>query len=919
MADQDWTPELYYEYLQTDRGAKSRGEAIRWTSEAYEAGDSSVRNIPGIKESLNHELYGVGPAAAYYGAQYGGAFIEPFTRGAEFLGYEKPQKELEKLQETFSPEPTTRAIGGLLGTLGGSIAPFIGLENIASRGLTPLIAKGLKLNLEAPTEIAAATIPKLARAERIRDLSSQALAGAGLGALEVPEDRSSGILWGGALGLGGAAAGRLIGRGLNKILNRPAKDFASNPEMQKAVAFVSRLRHQDETITWAKLKNASVADLDKEVTKLGGEPIDTTKFITPQDVDEIYRPPVKEEILPVPPDYNAPPRLRGLRDVKLQNEEIARLKAQTQFDNLWAEQDALNKIPEGPPPFREVPTKEIFPPSKVIEPIQEIPSIPETVLPIPKEPQVGGLRWDNQEGLGSIPNAFDAEQAGRMVKMTPDEFLNVVLKKETSEVTPALRSAVKEGKAVGTPYLNIGYDAKLKSFRIIGHEGRNRAQLAKELGESEIPVAVHISSEAKAKLRSEGLDVRDIQRKIIINERKSGKLSFKFGDRAIVDLKAKVKASAEKPIWLPAIKKGNKIYAGDAGATHTSVLEKYKLQKAKNLETGWVEAKTKKWTTKAPVKKSPEFKPLEIPEEIPQESPSVLETIPGEKTGEIKATPRTSGAEGDIFKTEPGVVKLKGKARRVFYIEDAKGKRVTDIYDDKGPLDLVITEKKAVSSQFKTSSTNLKFVEGITDAPLGKATDKNIRDLKKMSVRDYQGVTNKAGWGPLFEVPSDREARIKAALDIWTAELRPENRALDDLVAKLDKKKQKVAKEYIKNPNKPGVPKGSQELGKKSLEKLDPVNLEEDVKKSLKKVTKKLAKGRVEDVEKLISNLKAEREARIKDFSAAEAAEDLEMKKAITKDIRAITDNIRQLEEARDVLKTAKASKGFKEMIKRCP
>lgn len=134
--------------------------------------------------------------------------------------------------------------------------------------------------------------------------------------------------------------------------------------------------------------------------------------------------------------------------------------------------------------------------------------------------------WDNRDGIGSIPFGEDAENEGRIIMMTPDEFLSAVKPKSEQAITQAVRDAVEQGKSMGMPMLFIGYNKEYKTFYVAGHEGRNRATLIKELGIKHLPVTVHLWSSAEAELPTR--DKKTIQNYDIENERSTGKFKIKF-------------------------------------------------------------------------------------------------------------------------------------------------------------------------------------------------------------------------------------------------------------------------------------------------------------------------------------------------------------------------------------------------------
>jgi hypothetical protein len=78
---------------------------------------------------------------------------------------------------------------------------------------------------------------------------------------------------------------------------------------------------------------------------------------------------------------------------------------------------------------------------------------------------------------------------GKMVWMSPDKFLSLARKLDFpyEDSLNSLRNAMKDGKSI--PHLMLGVD--MVKRKVIDHEGRHRATVAKELGIEKVPVFIY--------------------------------------------------------------------------------------------------------------------------------------------------------------------------------------------------------------------------------------------------------------------------------------------------------------------------------------------------------------------------------------------------------------------------------------------
>lgn len=108
------------------------------------------------------------------------------------------------------------------------------------------------------------------------------------------------------------------------------------------------------------------------------------------------------------------------------------------------------------------------------------------------------IKWSRDEGLGAVPNQQTVDYFGFTVEMEPREFLALAGRAESrwphsssvEQEVSGLFNAVRKGAALGPPFLSVRWYPNAKVWGVIEFEGRKRAEVAREMGEADIPVDI---------------------------------------------------------------------------------------------------------------------------------------------------------------------------------------------------------------------------------------------------------------------------------------------------------------------------------------------------------------------------------------------------------------------------------------------
>lgn len=107
--------------------------------------------------------------------------------------------------------------------------------------------------------------------------------------------------------------------------------------------------------------------------------------------------------------------------------------------------------------------------------------------------RIGDVTFSASKGLGSVPGNANVWYEGFVATMTPSTFLTLATDDQGYQepTSKELEALVKEGYALGIPFLSIKFDEEGNELpRITGHEGRGRMRMLRRvLGD--VPVPVH--------------------------------------------------------------------------------------------------------------------------------------------------------------------------------------------------------------------------------------------------------------------------------------------------------------------------------------------------------------------------------------------------------------------------------------------
>lgn len=97
--------------------------------------------------------------------------------------------------------------------------------------------------------------------------------------------------------------------------------------------------------------------------------------------------------------------------------------------------------------------------------------------------QIKYAEYDSNYNTGINREAIKDDTNIRVVKMSPQQFLNMTPKNMGNRDVTDLENAIKNGNEIAMPFLNVAVaDAANKILKIVGHEGRHRSLAMQNLG-----------------------------------------------------------------------------------------------------------------------------------------------------------------------------------------------------------------------------------------------------------------------------------------------------------------------------------------------------------------------------------------------------------------------------------------------------
>jgi len=99
--------------------------------------------------------------------------------------------------------------------------------------------------------------------------------------------------------------------------------------------------------------------------------------------------------------------------------------------------------------------------------------------------------FDPVHGIGAVPNNQEVEYLGFVREMTPAEFLRLALLTCRYRSADDIEQMIRDGRAVGQPFLNVKWLPEQKCWQVIDHDGRNRAKAIQRIDPNAL-IPVHI-------------------------------------------------------------------------------------------------------------------------------------------------------------------------------------------------------------------------------------------------------------------------------------------------------------------------------------------------------------------------------------------------------------------------------------------
>jgi hypothetical protein len=102
------------------------------------------------------------------------------------------------------------------------------------------------------------------------------------------------------------------------------------------------------------------------------------------------------------------------------------------------------------------------------------------------------IKWDNKDGIGSVPDNQDIDYFGFVKPMSAEEFKSIAAPTALREESiSGIKKKIESGEGVGSPFLEAKWDNDAKVWRVSGHEGRHRTEAVSQINPNET-IPVHI-------------------------------------------------------------------------------------------------------------------------------------------------------------------------------------------------------------------------------------------------------------------------------------------------------------------------------------------------------------------------------------------------------------------------------------------
>jgi len=102
------------------------------------------------------------------------------------------------------------------------------------------------------------------------------------------------------------------------------------------------------------------------------------------------------------------------------------------------------------------------------------------------------INWNNQDGMGAMPDNANIDYRGFQIELTAKEFRNLTPKGRTTSDLSKIKDAIRSGKGVASPTIFADWNDEKKQWEITGHEGRSRTDAIMELYGNNTLVPVHV-------------------------------------------------------------------------------------------------------------------------------------------------------------------------------------------------------------------------------------------------------------------------------------------------------------------------------------------------------------------------------------------------------------------------------------------